>query len=66
MPGFTIKLHNGQVYDANNLAHTEQNSGTEGRIPMLTFVSANEMRVVRADSVAEVLWHAAGVYQKVG
>ena len=63
MPSFTVKLHSGQVYDANHLAHTEQTSGTEGRIPMLTFVSNGEQRVVRADSVAEVAWHPAGIYQ---
>jgi hypothetical protein len=66
MPGFTVKLHNGQTFDANHLANVEQTSGTEGRIPMLSFISNGEQKVVRADSVAEVLWHPAGVYQKAG
>lgn len=53
---FLVKLHNGTSFEVNHLENVCQNSGTEGRLPMLSFISNGERRVVHEATVAEVLW----------
>ena len=63
---FIVKLHSGIMFEANHLENCVQNSGTEGVIPMLSFMAGGERRVVRADSVSEVVWYPTGTAAHVG
>lgn len=57
-PAFTVVLHDGTRYDANNLTGCWRDGDCKS---MLSFICSGKMVVVPADSVKNVVFYPAGV-----